>query len=78
MARRTSSWDKFLLFYGIVVGSVLGFFGNIYADWYYETYKDHWWFPTVVFVSLLMFLGVLLFATVKMMKWSKDFRKEEF
>jgi H+/Cl- antiporter ClcA len=32
--------EGFYLFTGIVFGALLGFFGGIYGNWFYETYKN--------------------------------------
>ena len=58
--------DKFFVFYGIVIGAALGFFGSIGVDWYLEAFKDTWLWPTVGIVSLAIFLSVVLYSTYKL------------
>jgi len=66
--------DKLYLFFGIIMGAVLGFFGSIYASWYYDTYKNQRWMPWVAFMSLAVFLGIIIFAYLKMKEWEKMLR----
>lgn len=64
--------DKFFLFWGIVVGAALGFFGNIYASWYYDHYKNEWWMLLVALVSLAIFLVVLIYMMIRLIGWERQ------
>lgn len=75
MARRNVR-DSFFLFYGIIMGAVMGFFGSIYASWYYDTYKTESWFLLIPFISMAIFVLILLYSAYKMVHWWRILNQE--
>jgi hypothetical protein len=64
--------DKFFLFYGIIMGAVLGFFGNICASWYYDSYKvgtTLWLYLGLI--AFIVFFSALIISAYKMSQWAK-------
>jgi len=63
--------NKFFLFYGIVMGAILGFFGNICASWYYDSYKGTTSWLYLGLIAFIVFFSALIISAYKMSQWAK-------
>jgi hypothetical protein len=70
-ARNTK--ERFFLFWGVTIGALLGFFGSIYAAWFYDMYRTATWMPLVATLSFAFFLAVLLILTYWIVHWVREF-----
>jgi uncharacterized membrane protein len=52
--------ERLFLLLGVVMGALLGIFGNLSVAWYFETYKEVSWMPYVAWSSF----GVVFFILV--------------
>lgn len=69
--------DKIFLFYGIVMGAALGFFGNICASWYYDSYKSTAWWYYLGSIAFVIFFSALIVSAYKLRQWTGEMVKKE-
>jgi len=72
MERERRLRDRFFLFYGIVMGALLGIFGNIFVAYYFEIYKNEWWLPYVAWASLGTVLVIVIYMTIMLRRWERE------
>ena len=72
MERQRRLRDRFYLFFGIVMGALLGIFGNIFVAWYFDTYKKEWWLPYVAWSSLLVVLIIVVYMYISLRRWERE------
>lgn len=58
-----------LLFGGLVIGAVVGVFGNLFINWFYDYYKTESWMPQVAFGSLVLLLVYAVVMTSLTIYW---------
>jgi H+/Cl- antiporter ClcA len=57
---------------GIALGALLGLFGNIFATWLYETYKNTATWNNLVTFSVVLFFIVLFISVIILMRLGKE------
>jgi H+/Cl- antiporter ClcA len=67
--------ERFFLVLGIVMGVLLGIFGNLWVDWYFETYKGASWMPYVAWSSLGAVLFILVCLAILLGQWERELGK---
>ena len=79
MKNKIETKDAYLLYVGIILGAVLGVFGNVYADYFYETNKNEWWFSGTVLAVAVTFFTFLIIMMVLIIRWGIQIKeaKEE-
>jgi len=53
--------ERFFASWGVIVGISIGFFGNIFANYIYDSYKDY---PIIHSVGLASFVIIVIFLFV--------------
>jgi H+/Cl- antiporter ClcA len=78
MERQTRLREWFFLLLGIVMGVLLGVFGNLWVAYYYQTYKEAPWMPYVAWSSLGVVLFILVCLAILLSRWERDLGKFSF
>jgi hypothetical protein len=64
--------EGFYLFWGVIVGAVLGIFGNLSTNWYYDVNKNQPWMPLVAVLSFSLILVILGILTFYLFRWGRE------
>jgi membrane protein implicated in regulation of membrane protease activity len=75
MERQRRLKERFFLLLGIVMGALLGIFGNLWVVWYFETYKEASWMPYVAWSSLGVVLFILACLAILLGRWERELGK---
>jgi uncharacterized membrane protein YeaQ/YmgE (transglycosylase-associated protein family) len=70
--KRKNAENGFLFFSGILLGVILGVFGNMYASYLYDMYKNQIWFYPFVTLILFAFIAVMGYALLRFRKQMKS------
>jgi len=62
------------LLLGILMGALLGFFGNFVETWYYNTYQKCSWFEPVIGLFGIVFFGFIAFFIFWINRWQRRLR----
>lgn len=69
MKHKVETKDAYLLYAGIILGAILGVFGNVYANYFYETNKNEWWFSWSIIGVGVSFFAFLIIMMVMVIRW---------
>jgi uncharacterized membrane protein YeaQ/YmgE (transglycosylase-associated protein family) len=72
MERQRRLRGRFFLFLGILLGALLGIFGNLWVAWYFETYKEVSWMPHVAWSSFGAIIVILVFMAILLSRWERE------
>jgi uncharacterized membrane protein YeaQ/YmgE (transglycosylase-associated protein family) len=75
MERQRTLRDRFFLLFGIVMGALLGLFGNLWVAWYFETYKNVSWMPYVAWSSFGAVIIILVYMAILLGHWERELGK---
>lgn len=63
--------------FGIIAGVLLGIFGNLWASWFFDTYRNEAWMPLLADSSLGFIIGVMIMFAYWVLKLFSSIKKLE-
>lgn len=66
--------ESVFLFWGVLMGVVLGLLGNLFTNFWYDVYRTAWWMPYAGWGSYVVLLIIVVIMGFQIQRWLRQAR----